>query len=217
MSTRTSLPSAVPEPVGAARLLEAATERSLGLGAFIRLALLSGARRGELLAACWPDIPQPDVDGECGLLDIACRDGGKTKYARRRIAIDPGTMALLGKWQSENAEPDSRGPLFAGKSSGDRAWNPTWVSRQVIRAAAQAEVPATLHSLRHYPTTRMAELGVPAWVIARRLGLAPPAGRELSFVSAEAATAADRDAALLLARELSTRHLGRPVMTWRMT
>lgn len=202
MNTRTSFSTAVPEPASAARLLEAAAEQSLGLGAFIRLALLSGARRGELLGVHWPDIMQPDVDGECGFLDIVCRDGGKTTYARRRIAVDPGTMALLTKWQSKEAEPDSCGPVFASRSSSDRTWHPTWVSRQVLQLAGQAEVPATTHSLRHYATTRMAKLGVPAWTIAHRLGLAPPAGRELSFVSADKATAADRDAALLLAREL---------------
>lgn len=201
MSTSASASNAVLEPSGAASLLEAAAVHSFGLAVFIRVTLLSGARRGELLDLRWPDIRKPDTSGECGFLDITCLDGGKTTYARRRIAIDPGTMALLGKWQSEHAGPDSRGPVFATELSSDRGWNSVWVSRQVGRLAAQAEIQATMHSLRHYSTIRMAKLGVPSWTIRHRLGLASPASHQSFFMPAEAAIAADRDAILLLARE----------------
>lgn len=141
MSTSASASNAALEPSGAARLLEAAAAHNFGLAVFIRVTLLSGARRGELLDLRWPDIRKPDTSGECGFLDITCLDGGKTTYARRRIAIDPGTMALLGKWQSEHAGPDSRGPVFATEPSGDRGWNPVWVSRQVRRLAVETRGP----------------------------------------------------------------------------
>lgn len=125
MSARASVSSAVPEPSGAATLLEAEAAYNFGLAVFIHLALLSGARRGELLDLRWPGYPAAGHQRRVRLPDITCPDGGKTTYARRRITIDPGTMALLGTWQSEHAGPDSRGPVFATEP-GDQAFASCW-------------------------------------------------------------------------------------------
>jgi integrase len=148
----------------------------------------------------WPDLARLESSDRCGTLDVTCRDGGKTKYSRRRIALDPPAMDLLEAWRSETAGSEGRGYVFADGRDGERAWNRAWVSRQVIRASAQAGVSVSVAGLRRYSMVRMAVLGVPADVIAFRLGLAMPASR--LFWSAESLRAAGREAALALAEEL---------------
>jgi integrase len=93
------LADSVLEPAEAARLVDAATPGT-GLAAFVRLGLITGARRGELLEVRWPDVGYDDDRG-CGTLLIACRNGGKTTRARRQVALDLRTMAMLEVWREE--------------------------------------------------------------------------------------------------------------------
>lgn len=196
------------DPAGAARLLAAAAARGNGLGAFVRLALVSGARRGELLDVRWPDLPWPDAPGHCGKLVVACRNGGKTAYAHRIVALDPCTMGVLAAWREERSviaastgsALDGQGRVFSASPSGESAWRPAQVTCQVATLAAQTGVSAGVVGLRRYSMARMPALGIAVDVAARRLGLAIPSS--LRFWSAEACLAADREAALLLAREL---------------
>jgi integrase len=131
-------------PEQAAKVLKAATVQGKGIGAFVRLALISGARRGEVLGVRWPDLARPESGDRCGTLDVTCRDGGKTKYSRRRIALDPPAMDLLEAWRSETAGSEGRGYVFADGRDGERAWNPARVSCQVIRASAQTGVSVSV-------------------------------------------------------------------------
>jgi len=71
------------DPAGAARILASALEAGEGLDAFIRLALLVGPRRAELVGILWPDFEWPTDPREAGTVLIACRDGGKTPLARQ--------------------------------------------------------------------------------------------------------------------------------------
>jgi integrase len=161
MSAGASSPGQVLEPYGAARLLRAAAERGGGLHTFVRLALTSGARRGELLEVRWPDLYWPDAVGGCGTLSVMCRNGGKTARARRRIAIDPDTMDVLAAWRSESCAAvratglDPQGCVFAADMPGESAWNPGRVTRQVTALAAQTGVSAGVAGLRRYGMTRM--------------------------------------------------------------
>jgi putative methionine-R-sulfoxide reductase with GAF domain len=163
-----------------------------GLAAAVTMGRMRGVR--------WPELARIDSGDGCGTLDVTCPDGGKTKYSRRRIVLDPGTMDLLEAWRSETAGSGGRGYVFANGHDGERAWNPAWVSRRVIRASAQTGVSVSVTGLRHYSMFRMTVLGVPADVMALRLGLDVPASR--TFRSAESILAADREAALMLADEL---------------
>jgi integrase len=168
----TGFPGDVLAPEQAARVLKAATVQWNGIGAFVRLALISGARRGELLGARWPDLALPDCVGGCGTLDVTCPGGGKTKYSGRRIALDPGTMDLLETWRSEAAGPEGRGYMFANGHDGERTWDGAWVSRRIMQASAQTGVSVSVTGLRRYAMVRMAALGVSLEVTACRLGLA---------------------------------------------
>lgn len=137
---------------------------------------------------------------------IACRDGGKTRHARRRIILDPRTMSMLAAWLEERRaaagwpEGGSQGYVFSGSPSGEPAWQPHRVSRQVTALAAQTGVSASMIGLRRYSMVRLSALGVAQEVISRRLGLDPAMPPRLR--SAETSLAADREAAKLLAREL---------------
>lgn len=205
MSTMTC--SSVLSPAGAARMISAASS-SVGLGAFTRLALVSGARRGELLEVRWSDLRWPAVDGDCGTLMIACRNMGKTATARRSVAIDPRTMDILAEWRDERralatasgTAADVEGYVFSACPRDESAWRPAQVTRQVTALAAQTGVSTGVIGLRRYSMVRMSMLGVPADVVACRLGIAAPSS--LLFWSLNAIKAADREAVLLLAREL---------------
>jgi integrase len=149
------------ESAAAARLAAAAVERDWGLGAFVRLALVAGARRGELLEVRWPDLLHSDDDSGCGTLVVACRSGGKATRARRRVALDPGTMDLLDAWHEERrAENEDDGYVFSSGVSGSPPWDPVRVTRQVAALAAQADVSASIVALRRYSMVRLAALGV---------------------------------------------------------
>jgi integrase len=214
MSAGASSPGQVLEPYGAARLLRAAAERGGGLHTFVRLSLTSGARRGELLEVRWPDLCWPDAVGGCGMLSVMCRNDGKTARARRRIAIDPGTMDVLAAWRSESCAAvratglDPQGCVFAADMPGESARNPGRVTRQVTALAAQTGVSAGVAGLRRYGMTRMIVLGVPEDVIAHRFGLGMPASR--MFWPAESFLAADAEAVLALADELDQAVAGIP-------
>jgi integrase len=202
----TVAPGAILEPADAACLLRAATAHGNDLGAFVRLALVVGARRGELLGLRWPDLRWPELCGDCGTLEVAGRNGGKTAQARRAVALDPRTMDVLAAWREEcraaaaGSGLGGQGYVFSASSSGQTGWSPSLVTHRVAAVAAQTDVSVGVMGLRRYSMARMPALGIAVDVAARRLGLAIPSS--LRFWSAEACLAADREAALLLAREL---------------
>lgn len=190
------------DPVDAAALVDAAVPGT-GLGVFIRLALIAGARRGELLELRWPDLDYDDELG-CGTLAVACRDGGKTAHARRRVALDLRTMAMVDGWRGDQMpeEDDYQGYVFSSGQAGAPAWSPARVSRQVADLTKQAGISANAMTLRRYSMVRLQALGVAPEVIGRRLGLAMGTPGTLRFWSAEALLKADSEAAFLLAGEL---------------
>jgi integrase len=89
------------EPADTPSLLQAATAHGNDLGAFVRLALAAGARRGELLGLRWPDLRWPELRGDCGAMEVASRSGGKTTYAPWTVALDPRTIDMLAAWREE--------------------------------------------------------------------------------------------------------------------
>jgi len=193
-----------------ARLLgEAASDGTGGLDAFVRLALMSGARRAELLEVRWPDLGWPTTAGDSGTLAIGCH-GGKTSAAWRTIALDLGTMDVLGTWRGFRralarefrADFGEDGYVFALWPGGLSHWPEGGVTRRVVRTAAQTGVLVTVSDLRRYSMGRLPALGVGLNVISHRLGLSAGPGMVTLSSSAGSLAAADRRAALLLGREL---------------
>lgn len=159
-------------------------------GAFFRLALGVGARRGELLALRWEDVSIPDV-GQATLTirrafvevkgkgATIVEKGTKTDRVRTiplgALAID----ALRRQWATQAQDrrdasdlyADS-GHVFQGPNGGPvRPWEATEAFR-LLRT--KAKVKATLHDLRHTSASWMLAAGVDVATVAKVLGHTSP-------------------------------------------
>src|SRR5260370_42014870 len=86
-----------------ARFLVATTiERDPVWGPYFRLLAMTGCRRGEALGIFWSDL---DLDGGTVIFQRAIVEPGaqleetKTRGSRRRVDLDPETVAALGSWK----------------------------------------------------------------------------------------------------------------------
>ncbi len=171
-------------------LLIAEAERSdADLAVFLRLAAVTGARRGELCALRWTDI---DLVASAVTItraivgqrnDELVEKDTKT-HAGRRIAIDARTVDVLARHRdrceeraaaAETSLPDDAF-IFSPTVDGTRAWRPGGVSLEFNRLRKRTKVAKVpLHSLRHFAATRMLAAGVPVRTVAGRLGHADAA------------------------------------------
>jgi integrase len=152
-------------------------------GVFVRLALLTGARRGELLGLRWGDV---DFDG--GALHIqqtAQRIAGqgivfrqpKTRLSRRAIALSRDAVEVLRGHRRRQAEAR----LLAGPAYRDldlvfatglgTPIEPGNLRRSWLAIARSAGVPGLrIHDLRHAHASLMLGQGVHPKVVSERLG-----------------------------------------------
>lgn len=159
-------------------------------GSFFRLALGTGARRGELLALRWEDVSIPEVGQPTLTLRRAFVEpkgkGGriiekatKTDHVRNiplgALAVD----ALHVQWAlqaQERAAEGSRysdtGHVFQHDLGGPVA--PDLATKAFARMRKRAKVKATLHDLRHTAASWMLGSGVDVTSVARILGHTTP-------------------------------------------
>ncbi len=104
---------------------------------------------------------------------------GKTANARRRIDLDPTTIAVLGAWRAWQTtelcaigiNPSTR--MFTDGHG--EAIHPHAMSQTFERIARRAGVSMIrLHDLRHTHGTLLIAAGVPVKVVSERLGHATP-------------------------------------------
>lgn len=165
-----------------ARAVMAAADAT-SLGPFVRLAILTGMRRGELLGLRWAD-----VDFDASALNVqqsAQRISGqgivfrqpKTRLSRRSIALSREAMRLLRHHRRNQAEAR----LLAGPAYVDRdlvfasglgsPLEPGNVLRTWRRIVTSAGVPGLrIHDLRHAHATLMLGKGVHPKIVSERLG-----------------------------------------------
>lgn len=157
---------------------------------FFRVAAYTGARRGELLYLKWSSVgldgddPHIWITGSTAIVRGRRVEGmTKTGHARR-VSIDPGTAQVLrdhGERQEKEREivgsgwPDDN-RVFRMEMGGPLR---TDLPGEVMRATTKrlnkrgdaAPLPALrLHDLRHVHATLLLKAGVPAHVVAARLG-----------------------------------------------
>jgi integrase len=166
------------------QLLDAAV--SDRLEALWRLAVASGARRGELLGTTWLGFST-----EAGTLTISQQvtptRGGvtiapcKTKGSHRTISLDDDTVAAL----EEHRERQLAGRELAGDAYVDRdlifcdeLGNPINPQRMTewfgtLRAKAAIRT-GRLHDVRHSHATHLLTSGIPVHIVAARLGHSSP-------------------------------------------
>ena len=164
----------------AARFLAAADGDQLGL--MFRIAVLRGARRGELCGLRWSGA---DLDAGVLLVErtILELDGHlvegkpKTRAGERRIYLDKATTGLL----REHRKAQLAARMRAGADWQDNdlifsrfdgtPWRPSYVSRQFAALAQAAGVPVIkLHEARHSAISLMRDAGVDQELRMREVG-----------------------------------------------
>jgi integrase len=100
---------APPAVEDAARLLHVAQQEDAELGLFVRLAVVLGARRGELCALRWSDVnfQRGEVLIAGGVVRVHGQpllDKPTKTHAKRRVAVGAGTLELLRAHRLAQAE-----------------------------------------------------------------------------------------------------------------
>ena len=172
-----------PQAEDAARLLAAAHEESPELGLFLRLAVVLGARRGELCALRWSDV---DLDrGEALIAGNVVRvpkqalvyKDTKT-HAKRRVAIGASTVELLRARRIAQAKDAlacgttlaADAYVFSHAPDGSAPIDPDGISHRFLRLARRLGVNCRLHDLRHFMVTQLVAGGVDWRTVSGRAG-----------------------------------------------
>jgi integrase len=174
---------APPDPQGVTRLLIAAMDQDPELGLFLRLAVVLGARRSELIALKWRevDLAAGEVLITSGVVRVAGQpliDKDTKTHAKRRVAVGAETVELLKAHRARQAAaalaagttlpPEAY--VFARSPDGSAAISPDGVSHRFQELAAQLGVRARLHDLRHFMVTQLVAGGVDWRTVSGRAG-----------------------------------------------
>lgn len=171
-----------PSPAQAARIIAAGWEQDQDWGTLVWLAMVTGMRRGELLALRWFD-----VDLDAGMLEIrrnyvwingrGVEKDTKT-HQMRRIALDPDTVEILTAHRARyeervrqlGLEPAADAFLFSHDPAHDKPYHPHAVSHRYTQMCGRLGIDSHLHALRHYTATELITAGVDLRTVAGRLG-----------------------------------------------
>jgi integrase len=202
-----------PSPDQASRILAAASEQDPSWGMLVWLTMITGARRGEIVALRWKD-----VDLQRRILEIRRNlvDGveKETKtHQIRRIALDETTVELLTAHQARYVErvrllelaPSDDAFVFSYEPDHSRACDADAVSHRFSAMCDKLGFDTHLHALRHYSATELISAGVDVRTVAGRLGHGGGGTTTLRVYAAWVAES-DKRAANLLA----SRMMGRP-------
>ena len=166
-----------------ARLLELATAADPEFGLFLRLAAVTGTRRGTLCA-----LRYRDVDVERRRVTIARSivegpDGIEEKDTKthlvHRVTVDQHTLDLLAAHRLRMAERAlacgvrlrDDAYVFSYEPDCSKPWRPDGITHRFRRVRAEAGLPnMRVHDLRHWVGTQLGDAGVPIATIAGRLG-----------------------------------------------
>lgn len=174
-----------PAPEQVVALLDAAAGDDPTLGLFVRLAAVTGARRGQLCALRWSDVDLDAAEVRFTRALAKVRGGAVAKDtktgARWAVAIDPATVRQLRDHRRRQAEtalsvgvplaPDAC--LFAQDAAGTRPWHPDGASQRFARLRARVGLDGVrLHDLRHYMATQLLAEGFDVATVTGRGGWA---------------------------------------------
>jgi len=165
----------IPTPEHLRAMLADADSRPGAWGAWLRLAIATGARRSEVLRTRWGDI-----DFDTGRMLVR---GTKTASSWRTVVLDPDTLATLRTWRTHAAEralalgvtlgPDAH--VVSEEIDGAKPWRADLATKRLPRLAARAGCPgARLNDLRHAHATMLLEADVSLRTVADRLGHSKP-------------------------------------------
>lgn len=207
---RTPPPRTATVPLGRLRDLIAAADPAMAT--IVRLAVITGARRGELLGLRWGDVDldagavtvRRAVVGAQGKLTVKGTKTGRVKV----LALDPATVSAMKSWRVRCATAalemgaqlgDDR-YLFAQRPDGRDPWWPETLTHKWRRLADEHGLTGVrFHDLRHTTATTLVAAGVDPKTAASRLGHDPSV---MLGVYAHALPALDQDAAAIMAKAL---------------
>lgn len=153
------------------------------LGPLFRVAAMTGMRRGEVCGLRWSDVDleQSRIEVRQQLLtlrgELMFSERTKTDRGRRRIDLDPGTVAVLRK--QERRQKEQRLLLGAGWNDSGLVFtnpdgtplDPESVAKVFDRRVAKSGLPRIrFHDLRHTHVAHLIAAGEQPLLIARRLG-----------------------------------------------
>ncbi|WP_299956803.1 site-specific integrase [uncultured Roseobacter sp.] len=148
------------------KLWHAADEIGAVPGAFVKIAMLTGKRRGALVGMQWEDIDQNGVWKPV-------QNSSNTKRNKRLHAVPLSGLAVE---VLDQIRPDREcsGSVFPGRNEGTRL-HPGSTLQRKVRALSGIE-DFFMHAFRHTVETRMAELGVQPHIRDLVLDHAPARG-----------------------------------------
>jgi integrase len=171
----------IPTAAQVAEIVAAAPEGPRRL--FLRVAAITGARRGELVAIQWDDINP----ARCELVIRRARsvdgtgvpythDGKTGRRGHRVLTLDPGTIELLDTHRTVQAVQaelhELPTPVWVFSiDAGVTPWPPDMGTSTFSAARDAAKIPGVrLHDLRHYVATSMLQDGETPIDVANQLG-----------------------------------------------
>jgi integrase len=167
------------------RILDASPDR---LRLFLRLAAITGARLGELVALRWDDYHGDVLTIRRAAIytpgtGLVVREQTKTgRKGDRRLELDAGTVQLVDVHRSEQAGRASAHNLPApvyifSHDAGITPWRPGYAGLEYrrIRAKVPGAERVRFHDLRHYVATTMLLDGENPLDVAAQLGHTNPA------------------------------------------
>jgi len=198
--------ASVPTARDVGRLIKAAQTVNPDLSCFLRLAAVTGARRGELCGLKWGDV---DFRSRRLLIERSVVLGPEgalfekqTKaHASRRIGLDTGTVELLRFHRSRckqaavaaGAILSDDTYVFSHDVANRAPWRPDYVTLAFTRVRDELRLKVRLHDLRHFAATNMLVSGHDVRTVSGRLGHADAA--TTLGVYAHFMESADKDAA----------------------
>jgi integrase len=144
------------------------------------VAAMTGVRRSELLGLQWSDLDtnRARLSINRGLVAVGYElheSRGKTDHSRRCIDLDATTLSVLAGWRALQAAQyravgaDDPGWMFTTASGAPV--HPHSISQAFERIVRRTPVPVIrLHDLRHTHGSLLIAAGIPAKVVAERLG-----------------------------------------------
>ncbi|MCG8917381.1 tyrosine-type recombinase/integrase [Actinokineospora sp. PR83] len=173
------------------------------------MAMVTGARRGEICAMRW-DL----LDFDKSVITIrtsVAQKNSKTwekdtkAHQQRRIALDETTVAILQGYKqhcvsqakSVGATLDLKGRIFSPDIRHSQWIKPSTVTQRYRRMCARLGWDMHIHQLRHYSATELISAGVDIRTVASRLGHGGGGTTTLKVYAAWSAEADQRAAANL--------------------
>lgn len=171
-----------PSPAAVIMLIATADRENPDFGCYLRVAAVTGARRGEMCGLHWSDI-----DLEIGSVKISkavvidgkgvSERGTKTGNIRR-VSLDAQTLEVLQAHYDRSVHrAETCGRSIVGASyvfsedvDGTKPWRPDGVTQRFMRLRTKLGLNVRLHDLRHFVATQALAANIPARNVAGRLG-----------------------------------------------